>query len=288
MGFDLNAARLFAKMKRDGVRFGRVLTLGHQHNHLSLGDYRKFCKAAGATPSITLPEYADSLFSDLGAEVVDTLDASDYEGAAIMHDLNVALPSDLQEQYDLVFDGGTLEHVFNFPIALRNCMEMVKEGGAFVTITMANNYCGHGFYQFSPELFWRAFCKENGFVIVEMYLCPLGGKAYRVADPDVVRQRVELRNSAPVSLLVHARRVRVVPLFVTPPQQSDYAWAWSATQAAEGGQEEKRWPWWFELRFIKLLRDLRGKAIVAAKRRRIRRGGTLSNRKIYTRVDFDI
>lgn len=288
MGFDLNAARLFSKMKRDGARFGRVLTLGHQHNHLSPVDYRRFCEAVGAKPSNNLPEYADSLFSNLGAEVVDALDASDYEGAAIMHDLNVGLPSDLKEQYDLVFDGGTLEHVFNFPIALKSCMEMISGGGAFVSITMANNYCGHGFYQFSPELFWRVLCEENGFEVVEMYLCPLGGSVYQVADPDTVRQRVELRNHEPVSLLIHARRVRVVPLLVSLPQQSDYAWTWRSAQSSEGGPTERQRPWWFDLRGVKFLRDLRGEAIVAAKKRRIRRGGTFSNRKIYTRVDLGL
>jgi len=33
-----------------------------------------------------------------------------------------------KNKYDLVFDGGTLEHVFNFPVAIKNCMEMVKVG----------------------------------------------------------------------------------------------------------------------------------------------------------------
>ena len=60
------------------------------------------------------------------------------------------------KQFDLVFDGGTLEHVFNFSTALKNCMHMVKPHGRFVSVTLPNNWCGHGFYQFSPELFFRA------------------------------------------------------------------------------------------------------------------------------------
>ena len=59
-------------------------------------------------------------------------------------------------QFDVVYDGGTLEHVFNFPVALRNAMELLRPGGRLFTIhTCANNLCGHGFYQFSRELFYR-------------------------------------------------------------------------------------------------------------------------------------
>jgi hypothetical protein len=44
---------------------------------------------------------------------------------------------------------------FNFPVALANAMKMAKIGGHFAARTPANNQCGHGFYQFSPGLFYR-------------------------------------------------------------------------------------------------------------------------------------
>ena len=69
----------------------------------------------------------------------------------------------LKNKYTLVIDGGCLEHIFNFPVAIKNCMEMLQEGGHFIGITPANNLMGHGFYQFSPELYFRIFSKENGF-----------------------------------------------------------------------------------------------------------------------------
>jgi 2-polyprenyl-3-methyl-5-hydroxy-6-metoxy-1,4-benzoquinol methylase len=53
-----------------------------------------------------------------------------------------------------VFDGGTLEHIFDYPTAIKNCMKMVKPGGHLLLTTPANNWFGHGFYQFSPELFY--------------------------------------------------------------------------------------------------------------------------------------
>jgi hypothetical protein len=51
--------------------------------------------------------YAEETFRALGASEVDSLDASEYEGATIVHDLNDPLPQELTGRYTLVFDGGT-------------------------------------------------------------------------------------------------------------------------------------------------------------------------------------
>ena len=77
--------------------------------------------------------------------------------------MNLPIGDDLKRKFSVVIDGGTLEHVFNFPVAIKNCMQMLDVGGHFFVHTMANNFMGHGFYQFSPELFYRVFSPENGF-----------------------------------------------------------------------------------------------------------------------------
>src|SRR6185295_9992131 len=126
--------------------------------------------------------YAEPLFHALGARKVFALDASAFEGAQVVHDLNLPIGPDLQEKFDLVYDGGTLEHVFNFPVALKNCMQLVRPGGQLILHTVTNNYCGHGFYQFSPELFFRALSPENGFEMERMVLHRIGpyGRWYEV------------------------------------------------------------------------------------------------------------
>ena len=154
-------------------------------------------------------------------------DTSSYEGASILHDLNDPVGDELKEKYTLVLDGGTLEHVFNFPRALQSCMEMVRRGGHFIMITPANNFFGHGFYQFSPELFFRVFSPANGFQAERVVVAEEGGRWYEVADPVVVKGRVELANERPTYLLVQAKRTDVVPVFEAWPQQSDYAAVWA-------------------------------------------------------------
>jgi hypothetical protein len=173
--------------------------------------------------------YAEPVFKSLGARNIWSLDASGFEGAEFTHDLNQPIGADLKARFDLVYDGGTLEHVFNFPMALQNCMEMVRENGRFFMHTVANNWCGHGFYQFSPELFYTVFCPDNGFEVERMILHAVGpyGRWYEVSNPQTIRSRVELFNSLPLQLLVQVRRAKITPLFNRIPQQSDYTPRWA-------------------------------------------------------------
>jgi hypothetical protein len=61
------------------------------------------------------------LIALLGADEIISIDASGYENATIIHDMNEPA-EDLAEQFDLVIDGGSLEHIFNFPVAILNVM----------------------------------------------------------------------------------------------------------------------------------------------------------------------
>jgi SAM-dependent methyltransferase len=278
MGFETNAAALFLKMRSAGVRFGRVLTLGRQNIHLDLDEYNRALKRLGRPRATSLPTYADGLLLAMGADSVESMDASGYEEASLTHDLNRATPAEWNERFDLIFDGGTLEHVFDFPTAIKNCMRMTRPGGRFVSVTIANNWCGHGFYQFSPELFFRVFSEANGFSVQEMYLAELDGTAFSVKDPAAVNARVELCNARPVYLLVHARREAVRDIFASPPQQSDYVAEWGA---GPRGAPKPVAPW-KTLPGIRQLRSLRRRQLAArAGRRR-----SLDNRNVYSPVDL--
>lgn len=237
MGLDSNACRLLLLAKRQGADFSRTLCLGR----LNLGLSRKMMKRTllefdmfAGEPQIQRifsdPKgFFEPFLRELGAELTDSVDATAYEGATHNFDLNEGLPQSMQAQYDAVIDGGTLEHVFNFPVALKGAMETVKEGGRMYIMTECNNAMGHGFYQFSPELYHRVFSPENGFMVEQMFIAEGSfGKVpwHSVADPKEIRRRVELVNDVQTYLLVIARRKALVPIFAAWPQQSDYSLAW--------------------------------------------------------------
>src|SRR5262249_30321510 len=96
-----------------------------------------------------------TLFKSLGFESVHSLDYSDFEGAGIIHALNSSeLPKELYERFDVIIDHGTIEHVFHIPNALLNLFRMLKIGGRLIHSSPTSNLVDHGFYMFSPTLFY--------------------------------------------------------------------------------------------------------------------------------------
>jgi hypothetical protein len=109
-------------------------------------------------------------------------------------------------------------------------MEMLAPGGRYLGISPANNFCGHGFYQFSPDLFYRIFSALKGFMVERMILCEVQTDSdwFEVLDPHTVQQFVEyLGGSKPTYLLVQARKLTTQPIFATYPQQSVYNLLWA-------------------------------------------------------------
>lgn len=235
MGILADCVELLVSSRNRGVRFDRTLMLGRQNIFVGKNEFAKILEQLGRETDAQLlsslaksGDYADRFFAALGAKSVDSMDASDFEGASVVHDLNKPVPPDLREQYDVVFDGGTIEHVYDFPSAIRNCMSMVKVGGHLILYTPSNNFMGHGFYQFSPELFFRLLSKENGFAMGRTIACEYGPRRrwYQVIDPADARARGQVINRYPTALYVEARKTGMTPEVLQPPLQSDYEMRW--------------------------------------------------------------
>lgn len=237
MGLNWQSVKWLAWLARGGVNYGETLTLGRQNLYMNaqeLGEVLGKCGYPSGEIGRFLapkPEYAEPLFELFGARRVDSMDASSYEKATILHDLNQPLPERLRSRFDLVIDGGTLEHVFNFAEGMRSAMSMVKVGGSFVAHQVFNNMVGHGFYCFGPEVFYRALSEENGFVVknVRIYERYPRSPWRMLPDPNDLKSRVRIISwGLEVEILVHAVRVRETPIFERWPQQSDYANAWES------------------------------------------------------------
>lgn len=239
MGIDLASARFLSLLGQAGVDFSRTATLGRQNLFAKPFQLSRALRNTGrgvddfAAAGLLKTGYAEPFFEFLGAKGVDSVDATAYEQATLVHDLNSPIPLELHARYTAVFDGGTLEHVFNFPIAVENAMRMVSPQGHLITITTANNYCGHGFYQFSPELMYRVLSPANGFEIEGLFLHEISGRldsvtVWQIPDPASLGRRINIRNSVPTLMMVVARRTEDKAPLSTFPQQSDYVQTWQA------------------------------------------------------------
>lgn len=258
MGIGYLGARMMWDARSRGVRFDRVLTLGHQSLKLfpSEVDYfraayrEKFGTATSPLDGHRWEDYIDGFLRDfLGAGQITVLDASPYEGAETIHDMNRPVPEAWHGRYDVVIDGGTLEHIFNVPTAFANIANLLTVGGTVFLNTPANNMMGHGFYQFSPELMFRIFAQDNGFELRDVLLYEAGypsvelnrkDTVYKVVDPDRVGQRVGLQNTKPVIMMVEATKTRDTAVFSSPPQQSDYVMMWGSSSATPASTLRRR------------------------------------------------
>jgi hypothetical protein len=236
---------------RKGKLGGRAVTLGRLNAYFHPSDIKKLRglvapdeAALRWLSSYVWGAYSDGFFTDvLKFDSVDSIDFSDYEAASLIHDLGEPLPTELLGQFDLAVDGGTLEHIFNFPVAIGNIMTLVGDGGYVYLNTPCNNLCGHGFYQFSPELMYRLFSRANGFEVEFVRVATArhlsieltaNHPVFDVQDPDTVRQRVHLLTSQPTTMMVLAKRVVARPLFAQKVLQSDYVMKWDGADRPSG------------------------------------------------------
>lgn len=235
MGLDSASVTFLCAAKKLDVDFSSVAMIGRQALFPDYRILRRVFEAHGINRDprrfLEQHQYAEEFFSLLGAKHIESVDVSSYQGATILHDMNEPIPPEFCDRFTLVHDGGTIEHVFNITQALKNCMDMVRVGGHFTQVSVANNYSGHGFWQISPELIFRAFSPKNGFQVqaVLMHEVIAGRRWYLVSDPDQIRARVELCNSQPTYILTIAKRIAKASIFQHPPQQSDYVRMWDST-----------------------------------------------------------
>jgi len=127
--------------------------------------------------------HVSTLFKLLGYHRVETLDLFPDEDPDIIADLNSPFPTNLWDCYDLVVDAGTTEHCFNIREVLGNAVRALKVGGLVTHILPMSGWLGHGFYQFSPDLF-NSFYKSNGFDEIEIKIQLQIGQKYFYFDCD--------------------------------------------------------------------------------------------------------
>lgn len=252
MGIDSHSLEFLIDIRKSGVELGNTITLGRQDllvEYSVIEDYFKRYNIPYTEEIITnfykKNQFSEPLIEYLGATNCQSMDFSDFENANIVHDLNKPIDDSLKHKFDTVIDGGTLEHVFNFPQAIKNCMEMLKTGGHFISISPTNNFMGHGFYQFSPELFYRVLSEENGFHLKKMFFCEINNddQWYEIADPKKISHRVGTISTFPCYLMLIAEKIaHTNDIFTVTPQQSDYANEW-ANKKSKGDDMNRLWFW---------------------------------------------
>ena len=179
MGIAKEAYFLLSKLSKSNVFHNKsVLQLGRQSGIISIRQISKISnrlnlglelsKLKGSGFYRNYPS-GDELFRSLGFSKIDSLDVTSYEGANVLADLNQSVDNLNLESYDLVYDGGTSEHIFNQMEVLTNIFKILKVGGIVIHNTPANNLLDHGYVQASPN-FYLEYYTANQFELLQSHL----------------------------------------------------------------------------------------------------------------------
>ncbi len=170
---------------------GTVVMLGRQSIYFTRDLLARCASVRGVTlhdvgdasEALTNPHgdlSAEQFFRALGFTNVHSMDVSSFEGADLVHDINLEVPPELHNRFDVIIDGGTLEHVFHFPQALANIHSMLRPGGRVIHLSPSSNHMDHGFYMFCPTVFWDYY-ETNQYSICEFKMIKHSQDALR--DP---------------------------------------------------------------------------------------------------------
>lgn len=179
MGIPRGTARLLLDEARARPFAGSVLELGRMSVYATHEELQRWAReqsvdlAAGFPATLShQPELARhgclddrTFFRLLGFDRVESADVADWEGVDHVLDLNQPVPEGLRERFDVVFEAGTIQHVFDLRRVFANLHALVRPGGRVIHgMAPSSNHVDHGFYMFSPTLF-HDFYSANGWRI---------------------------------------------------------------------------------------------------------------------------
>ncbi len=255
MGLVKPALRFIAREHRRKPFTGPILTLGRQEVFATVDEIRALLVSEGITPGASSSDEGTrtnipsrfrtpqdrntsdvAFFSLLGVTDILALDYSAFEHAEIIHDLNLAVPVELHDRFDLIVDGGTLEHVFDVRQSLMNIALMLKPGGRILHFSPASNWVNHGFYQFSPTLFYDYY-GANDFVGLKGYIAEhdiylVGSRPWEFFE---IRGEGRLASKQGLMTVFVAEKA-ITSTVDKVPIQSQYAQVYAAIGRVESGR----------------------------------------------------
>jgi len=223
MGINFQTLDLLKKNIDEFGQLGDVLTLGRLGNQVD----KKNLKLLNLQENVNFKEkYSEKiLINYLKAKSVDSIDNSSFEEASIIQDMNIELEK-LDKQYDTIIDFGTSEHIFNINQNLINISKLCKKGGKIIHCLPANNQCGHGFWQFSPELFFSIYSEANGYISTKLNLIDNHDhQNYWEIKRGPENERLELNSFTPLYIFVSTKKAIEKPTIKA--QQTDYTYLWN-------------------------------------------------------------
>ena len=143
--------------------------------------------ALSGRTGVALEQSSADFMKSIGYGGYTCIDVNQRYGALQM-DLNYNLAEKYQfcDEFDLVTNNGTGEHVFDQASVFRNIHALTRTGGVMMHVLPFHNYINHGFYNVQPILF-HDLAEANQYNILRMSLANRDGKEVAFASEDNIK-----------------------------------------------------------------------------------------------------
>ncbi|MBN2384172.1 hypothetical protein JXQ70_14945 [bacterium] len=207
MGIEHNIFKLLLKERQYLVPHGKIMVFGVQDIWFSYDQAIGMLEQAGY-PYTAIPEserkqstsflirayfndartefvHVEDLFKILGYQVCQTMDVIARESPQFVHDLNKPVDRLMHGNYQTVYDGGVIEHVFNLHMGLQNIHDLLEPGGTIVHHTPLAGCLDHSFFYLNPCFFYDTY-GENGYTDMKAFFVeqPHALDFRRLANPN--------------------------------------------------------------------------------------------------------
>jgi SAM-dependent methyltransferase len=157
----------------------------------------------------------------LGPHSYEAIDLHGVDERAHKLDLNEPVP--LKDQYDIVCNFGTAEHIFNVYQVFKTIHERTKPGGLMLHGLPFQGWVDHGFFTFQPTFFFD-LAEANTYVpTVFMYAEVSPPRIVSIQGRDTLHDMAEKGEIGPNAMLFTALRKRSGDAAFKTPLQGYYA-----------------------------------------------------------------
>ena len=91
--------------------------------------------------------------------------AIDFHGTPEARKLDLNYPVDLGEQFDILVNAGTAEHIFDVGQFFRTAHDVTRPGGLMIHVMPYRGWLEHGFYSFNSTFYWD-LAAANGYTML--------------------------------------------------------------------------------------------------------------------------
>jgi SAM-dependent methyltransferase len=212
MAITLAGLQLIASLHDRGLLTRRrsVMEIGSQDLHPKQDEVaRLLTRLAGARRDLDTFITPEVMYKILGFAVYKCIDA-DGRHNALMYDLNHDLREEYHfaEEFDLVTNHGTTEHVFDQCRAFQNIHHLCAPGGIMLHEVPFQRWINHGLYNYQPTLFYD-LSSANHYDLVGLYIgMPAVGDIIPYSD---ALAKALCKTELDMELLVALRKTRPEP-----------------------------------------------------------------------------